>query len=627
MARLQYTWRKPLAEFIGTFALVFAGCGAITVADRFPGSVPQFAIPVVFGLVVAAMIYAVGHVSGAHLNPAVTAAFAISGHFPKREVLGYWIAQFTGAILAIAALAFLLPPGRHFGATIPHVPWPQALGWEIILTFFLMFVIVSVATDSRAVGMMAGAAIGATVTLDAYFGGPITGASMNPARSLAPALVEGRLDVLWIYFFGPMIGAIGAALLYTHFLDERPKAEISSSVKPSPSQEDSMKRTHLIFIGGFLGAGKTTLLKRAAYHLAKKGKSAGLITNDQAEHLVDTAYLRDEGFGVEEVSGGCFCCRFDDLLSSSERLVQEHDPDVILGEPVGSCTDVSATVIAPLKELHGDRFQLAPFSVLVEPGRLKQALGLGSESRFSENVRYIFEEQMEEAELLVITKTDMLAPGELDRLKQKLTERYPELEVMALSAMTDEGVEAWLDRLDALSHHPKREAQPRILHEIDYDRYADGEAELGWLNLTARIASPNQLDSHEFATSLLDRFRQEAIRKGTDVAHVKLTLTSGTNTLFANLVSVDQAPRVKDAPAQKVRDFELNLNARVPMDPKEMQTFALNAMKVAAGSDLAITVDAVQSLRPGRPVPTHRFRPEVGAKRSLGPYPTSVGQL
>lgn len=205
---------KALAEFIGTFALVFAGCGTVMVAERFPGSLSIGAVPVVFGLVVAAMIYAVGHISGAHFNPAVTAAFAVARHFPARQVAIYWIAQFAGAFTAIALLAFLLPPGMSFGATLPMIAPIKAFLWEAVLTFFLMFVIIAVATDTRSEGTMAGAAIGATVMLCAFMGGPVTGASMNPARSLAPAVFQGQLDVFWIYLIGPMIGAVTAAILY-----------------------------------------------------------------------------------------------------------------------------------------------------------------------------------------------------------------------------------------------------------------------------------------------------------------------------------------------------------------------------------------------------------------------------
>lgn len=212
--------KRSLAEFIGTFAMVFAGCGSVMVAERFPGSLSHAAIPVVFGLVVAVMIYAVGHISGAHFNPAVTLAFALARHFPPKEVLFYWIAQCLGSIAAIGLLIVLLPPGQAFGTTLSSVHPPQALAWEGVLTFFLMFVIMAVATDTRAEGTMAGAAIGGTVMLAAFVGGPVTGASMNPARSLGPALFQGDLSQLWIYTLGPMLGAVAAAWIYTYLRDE-----------------------------------------------------------------------------------------------------------------------------------------------------------------------------------------------------------------------------------------------------------------------------------------------------------------------------------------------------------------------------------------------------------------------
>lgn len=216
-------WKKSLAEAIGTFTIVFAGCGAVMVAERFPGSLSHASIAVIFGLAVAVMIYAVGHISGAHFNPAVTLAFAAARHFPFEGVLAYWCAQLIGAFSAMTALTVLLPAGKSFGETVPAVGLWQALGWEIILTFFLMFVIVAVATDTSAVGTMAGAAIGGVVMMDAFVGGPVTGASLNPARSLAPAFFAGRLEVMWIYILGPCLGAVLAALLYERIRNTAPK--------------------------------------------------------------------------------------------------------------------------------------------------------------------------------------------------------------------------------------------------------------------------------------------------------------------------------------------------------------------------------------------------------------------
>jgi aquaporin NIP len=213
--------KRCTAEAIGTFGIVFFGCGAIMVAERFPGSISPAGISVVFGLIVTAMIYTLGHISGAHFNPAVTLAFAITRHFPFRSVLLYWVAQCLGSLVGVSLLYFILPQGIGYGETVPHVPLLQAFIWEVILTFILMFVVMGVAKDSRAVGTLAGLVIGATVMLTAFVGGPITGDSMNPARSLGPAIVSGRVDVLWLYILAPMVGAVLGALVYQWVRGER----------------------------------------------------------------------------------------------------------------------------------------------------------------------------------------------------------------------------------------------------------------------------------------------------------------------------------------------------------------------------------------------------------------------
>jgi aquaporin NIP len=204
------------AEAIGTFALVFAGCGAIAVGTLGPPGVAA-----AFGLAIMSMIYALGHISGVHFNPAVTAAFAVGRHFSVARVLPYWAAQVGGAVAGAALLRATLGE-VPLVVTHPAGSDMQALVWEVVLTFFLMLVIVAVATDTRAVGEGAAIAIGGTVSLGALVGGPISGASMNPARSLGPAFVSGDLADLWIYLAAPPVGAIAAALVYRHL---RPRTE------------------------------------------------------------------------------------------------------------------------------------------------------------------------------------------------------------------------------------------------------------------------------------------------------------------------------------------------------------------------------------------------------------------
>jgi MIP family channel proteins len=205
--------RALVAEAIGTFALVFAGCGAIMV-DAKTHAVGHIGVALSFGLVIMVMIYAVGHISGAHFNAAVTFAFALTRHFPWRRALAYWSAQLSGAVIAAALLRGSLGSIAHVGATLPSGSEGQSFLFELVMSAFLMFVVLAVATDTRAVGEAAALAIGGTIALDAMFGGPVSGASMNPIRSLAPAIVSGDLHALWLYILAPVAGTSIGGLTY-----------------------------------------------------------------------------------------------------------------------------------------------------------------------------------------------------------------------------------------------------------------------------------------------------------------------------------------------------------------------------------------------------------------------------
>jgi aquaporin NIP len=218
--------RRAGAEGLGVFALAFAGCGAIIAEAEHPGTLGTVGIALVFGLIVMAMVYATGHLSGAHLNPAVTLAFVATRHFPRGEALAYLAAQLAGALAAAGLLAAIWPSHpADLGTTLPTVGTGSAFAYEAVLTAFLMFVIMAVATDTRAVGAGAAIAIGGTVGLDALFGGPITGASMNPARSIGPALVSGEMHDLWLYIAAPLLGALIGGLAYQLVRGEQPSAQ------------------------------------------------------------------------------------------------------------------------------------------------------------------------------------------------------------------------------------------------------------------------------------------------------------------------------------------------------------------------------------------------------------------
>jgi aquaporin NIP len=214
MKNIKHRKEQYIAELIGTFFLVFFGCGAVVKAQLYPETVPGLLIALVFGGVVALMIYGVGHISGAHFNPAVTLSFWVIQKFPSKRVFGYILSQCLGGILACFALSLLFGNDHSFGVTSLSVSVGAGFFLEFLMSFILMFIITAVATDSRAVGELAGMAIGLTVFLDAAWGGPLTGASMNPARSIAPALLKGDFHHLWLYILAPISGAVLGAIVY-----------------------------------------------------------------------------------------------------------------------------------------------------------------------------------------------------------------------------------------------------------------------------------------------------------------------------------------------------------------------------------------------------------------------------
>ena len=288
--------------------------------------------------------------------------------------------------------------------------------------------------------------------------------------------------------------------------------------------DNKMPKTQVILVGGFLVAGKTTMLAAATKRLLQRGMRVGLITNDQAANLVDTAILREVSDAVQEVAGGCFCCRFDELTAAMDRLIEAGALDVLIGEPVGSCTDLSATVLQPLKQFHRDRFEVAPFSVLVDVKqvrtleRLRKSLSSPESPRFPENVMYIYEKQLEEADLIVLNKADLVSPEELADVEATLKREFAQAPVLTVSARQGDGIEAWLDRVLA------GDAAGRTIAAVDYDEYADGEAALGWLNAEYRLAAKSGIDCNAFCTNLLGAVQRELRAAEAEIAHLKIHL-------------------------------------------------------------------------------------------------------
>src|SRR5882762_2851133 len=257
----------------------------------------------------------------------------------------------------------------------------------------------------------------------------------------------------------------------------RPDSSIVSGQLSVGRTTDNGQRTtnksRYLMIGGFLGAGKTTSVARLAERLTAAGKRVGLITNDQGSALVDTAMLRSRGFATEEIPGGCFCCRFNSLVDAAHKLTVATRPDVFIAEPVGSCTDLVATVTYPLRRIYGDDFSIAPLSVVVDPIRALRVFGLESGGKFSEKVLYIYRKQLEEADIIAVNKLDLLDATRQRTLRDKLTLEFPRAEIFEVSARQGDGLEAWFSRLTA------SEQVARAAMEVDYALYAEGEALLG----------------------------------------------------------------------------------------------------------------------------------------------------
>jgi len=373
-----------------------------------------------------------------------------------------------------------------------------------------------------------------------------------------------------------------------------------------------MAQVRVVVVGGFLGAGKTTLLRQAGRRLVQRGSRVGIVTNDQAADLVDTETLRREGFGVEEVSGGCFCCRFRDLVASSGRLMERYAPDVLLCEPVGSCTDLAATVLRPLKQFLKNRFSVAPYSVLVDPLRLRDLLSPAARAPFSDKVRYIYTKQLEEADLIVLNKVDVVSAAEMVALRERLAKLFPRAEVLALSALDGAGLDPWLDAVFS-----ERPAGQQGIH-VNYDVYAEGEAELGWLNAAIKLRAPEARAWKPLCFELLRALKDAFAARAAEVAHVKLSLTAPGHALVGNLTSTHGTPflLVQGASEEPSAEAYLILNARVHMPPEALKAAVEQALTALTKAGLRVDIERLECFKPGRPVPEHRLPP---------PEPCSVG--
>ena len=369
---------------------------------------------------------------------------------------------------------------------------------------------------------------------------------------------------------------------------------LSMTASPSPIR--------FILIGGFLGAGKTTTIARLARAYQARGRKVGIVTNDQASDLVDTHTLRNQGFDVGEVAGACFCCSFNDLTAAVAALEEGERPDIILAEPVGSCTDIVATVIQPLRRLYQDRFSVAPYGVILKPAHGRRILGGEGKAGFSPKAAYIFRKQLEEADFLIVNRIDQLQPGEIDRVQQLLEQTARGTPVVRISAKTGAGLEGLFEMLDR-----QGEFGTRIL-DLDYDVYAEGEAELGWLNSSLEVSSDTAFSLDDLLLGIVSNLRQALASEDAEVAHLKtIGLWEGFHGV-ANLISSDAAPELSFPSNCETRLAHVIVNARVATSPQRLRELVQAAVRQTCDAlDAVAEFRQTQSFRPGRPVPTHRF--------------------
>ena len=374
----------------------------------------------------------------------------------------------------------------------------------------------------------------------------------------------------------------------------------------APTRESAIGKARYVMLGGFLGAGKTTAVAKLAERLTQQGLRVGLITNDQGKELVDTAMLRSRGFATEEIPGGCFCCRFNSLVDAANKLTESTRPDVFIAEPVGSCTDLVATVTYPLRRMYGDQFLIAPLSVLVDPVRAQRVLGLADGGQFSEKVLYIYRKQLEEADLIVVNKREILDALQLDRLRLRLAEQFPRAKVLAVSARTGAGLDDWFNQITAT------EQVARVAMDVDYEVYAEGEALLGWLNATVILSNQKSFDGNQVIRDLANTMSRLLAEGGAEVAHLKMTLEpedAGLGDLAViNLVRNDFVPELSQELSDWLDAGKLILNCRAEASPDVLHAALTQALTETGKQHphLFLRLEHLEHFRPGKPQPTHR---------------------
>ncbi|MFZ4764350.1 MAG: GTP-binding protein [Roseimicrobium sp.] len=379
-------------------------------------------------------------------------------------------------------------------------------------------------------------------------------------------------------------------------------------------------KARYIMIGGFLGAGKTTAMGKLARHLTDQGLRVGLITNDQAGGLVDTKLMRNQGFATEEIAGGCFCCRFNTLVDAAAKLTDATKPDVFIAEPVGSCTDLVATVTYPLRRMYGAEFSIAPLSVLVDPIRARRVLGLDDGGGFSTKVAYIYKKQLEEADIIVINKQELLTAEQLEELTAALQGAFPEARILSASVRSETGLDPWFRSIFSQTQQGDRTPMA-----VDYEVYAEGEALLGWLNATVTLKAAEEFDANAFLNAFAADIQTRLQSHHAEVAHLKMTYSPDDGIAgeiaSINLVRNDNVPETGMTLDEPSIGGQLIINLRAETAPEHLATTVRESLAQLSATvpGLVANLDHEEHFSPGKPVPTHRDGEHVELKGGCRP--------
>ena len=369
-----------------------------------------------------------------------------------------------------------------------------------------------------------------------------------------------------------------------------------------------------MLVGGFLGEGKTSVIGAMVRWLTQKGLKPGVITNDQGEGLIDTALGRNETAVLKEVTGGCFCCRASELGLALASMEAEFQPEVFIAEPVGSCTDLMATVILPMEQIYQKPLAMAPMSVVIDAARLEAAMldeqagdKAGRRSGFTADVRYIFDKQLEEAELLVLNKVDLLTKKRQVAVVDWLGGKYAGKRILTVSTKTGAGLDEWFTLLLA------EQSQPVALMEVDYERYGVGEARMGWYNATLALHSNGKpIDANRMLLALAVEIQKDLEEAGAEIAHFKMALKgsghggdNGTAMAVVNGVRNGVAPTLSKRCEERFFVGELLVNLRAEAEPEVLSAVVARHLGKAR-SEWHVIWKHRAAFKPGQPQPTYR---------------------